>query len=219
MPATPYRTKVLWKTPGPMPNGLQSTPEGLWVCDQVDPNVIYLLDPETGDSLKEIPTRSLHGSGITRDPHGRVWVASTFGYELIAYDAETGKELAAFPTPPYDRSGGAHGIEWRNGELWFNVPVTRRVYRMNPDNGEIVGEIPIPGDRAHGIAFQDDTLWLADTNRQVVFALDPNDGRIIDAIGVHGPEPHGMTIHNGVFWFCDATTREVFTLERVTLDH
>ena len=61
----PYRTKVLYTSPGGMPNGLQSTPEGLWVCDQVDPNVMYLLDPVTGDSLKEIPTRCLHGSGIS----------------------------------------------------------------------------------------------------------------------------------------------------------
>jgi streptogramin lyase len=216
VPASPYRTRVLWKSPGPMPNGLQATPEGLWVCDQVDPNRIYLLDWETGDSLREIPTRSLHGSGITRDPHGRVWIASTFGYELIAYDAETGKELAAHPTPPYDKSGGAHGIEWHNDELWFDVPVSRRIYRMNPDSGEIVGEIPIPGDRAHGLAFQDETIWMADTNRQVIFQLDPSSGQILDAIGVRGPEPHGMTIKDGVFWLCDATTREVFTLDRVT---
>jgi streptogramin lyase len=212
--ANPFRTRVLWKSPGPMPNGLQATPEGLWVCDQVDPNRIFLLDWETGDSLREIPTRSLHGSGITRDPQGRLWIASTFGYELIAYDAESGRELVAYPTPPYDRSGGPHGIEWRDGALWFNVPAARAIYRMDPDSGEILGSIPVPGDRSHGMAFQDGTIWLADTNRCVLFQLDPADGRILDAIGVVGPEAHGMTIRDGTFWLCDATTREVFVLER-----
>jgi len=210
-----YVTKVLYKTPGGMPNGLQSTPEGLWVCDQIDPNMVYLLNPETGESLKEIQTRCLHGSGITRDPHGRIWVASTFGYELVAYEIETGNEVAAYPTPPGDTSGGAHGIEWHNDELWFNVPITKRIFRMNPNTGEIIGEIPIPGDRAHGLAFDGETIWLADTNRQVVFQLDSKDGRILDAIGIDGPEPHGMTIHNGVFYFCDAMSREMFTLERL----
>jgi streptogramin lyase len=210
-----YVTKVLYKSPGGMPNGLQSTPEGLWVCDQVDPNVMFLLDPATGDSLKEIPTRCLHGSGITRDPYNRVWVSSTFGYELVAYDVESGQEVKAFPTPPGDRSGGAHGVEWHNDELWFNVPVTKRIYRMNPDTGDITGEIPIPGDRAHGLAFDGETIWMADTNRQVLFQLDSKDGAILDAIGVDGPEPHGMTFHNGVFYLCDAMSREVFTLERL----
>ena len=211
----PYRTKVLYKSPGGMPNGLQSTPEGLWVCDQIDPNVMFLLDPATGDSLKEIPTRCLHGSGITRDPHGRIWVASTFGYELVAYDVESGNEVAAFPTPPYDTSGGAHGIEWHNDELWFDVPVAKKIFRMNPESGEITGELPIPGDRAHGLAFDGDTIWMADTNRQVLFQMDATDGHLLDAIGVNGPEPHGMTIHNGVFYLCDAMSREVFILDRM----
>jgi len=128
---------------------------------------------------------------------------------------ETGNEVAAYSTPPGDKSGGAHGIEWHNDELWFNVPVTRRIYRMNPKTGEIVGEIPIPGDRAHGLAFDGETIWMADTNRQVVFQLDSKDGSILDAIGIDGPEPHGMTIHNGVFYFCDAMSREMFTLTRL----
>ena len=211
----PYRTKVLYKSPGGMPNGLQSTPEGLWVCDQIDPNVMFLLDPATGDSLKEIPTRCLHGSGITRDPHGRIWVASTFGYELVAYDIESGNEVAAYPTPPFDKSGGAHGIEWHNDELWFDVPVANKIYRMNPENGQITGELPIPGDRAHGLAFDGNTIWMADTNRQVLFPMDATDGHLLDAIGVNGPEPHGMTIHNGVFYLCDAMSREVFILDRM----
>ena len=95
-----YVTNVVYKAPSGMPNGLQSTPEGLWVCDQIDPNLMYLMDPEKGEILKEIPTRCLHGSGITRDPHGRIWVSSTFGYELVAYDVETGKEVAAFRRRP-----------------------------------------------------------------------------------------------------------------------
>ncbi|MCC7371460.1 MAG: hypothetical protein IT306_23780 [Chloroflexi bacterium] len=210
-----YVTTVLYKAPSGMPNGLQSTPEGIWVCDQIDPNLMYLMDPEKGEILKEIPTRCKHGSGITRDPHGRIWVSSTFGYELVAYDVETGKEVAAYPTPPGDKSGGAHGIEWHNDELWFNVPITRRIFRMNPTTGKIVGEIPIPGDRAHGLAFEGETIWMADTNRQVLFQLDSKDGRILDAIGIDGPEPHGFTIHNGVFWFADAMSREVFTLTRL----
>jgi hypothetical protein len=93
--------------------------------------------------------------------------------------------------------------------------VTKRIFRMNPENGDITGEIPIPGDRAHGLAFDGETIWMADTNRQVLFQLDSKDGTILDAIGVDGPEPHGMTIHDGVFYLCDATSREVFTLERL----
>ena len=35
--------RVLWQTPGRQPNGLQASDEGLWVIDQIDPNVVFLL--------------------------------------------------------------------------------------------------------------------------------------------------------------------------------
>ncbi len=206
--------KVLWKTPGPQPNGLQATAEGLWVIDQVDPNHIYLLSYE-GELLRDLgETRARHSSGITVDPQGNLWVASTFTYEMICFDQETGQEVAAFPTPPYDRSGGAHGTEWRWGQLWFNVPKAGRIFVADPRTGAIIRDLPAYGDRAHGMAWDPDgSLWTSDTNKRVLLKLDPTTGAILDAVGVAGPEPHGMTIWQGQFWLCDAGTREVFVID------
>src|ERR1700730_5184009 len=94
--------RILWKTPGKQPNGLQATADGLWVIDQIDPNDIYLLGYEDGRELNRIPTRALDSSVFTIGPTGIIWVAWTFTYELICFDRQTGKELAAHPTPPYD---------------------------------------------------------------------------------------------------------------------
>ncbi len=212
--STKVEPSIKWTSPGQQPNGLQATHDGLWVIDQIDPNDIYLLAFEDGQIKRKLPTRALHSSGITVDPDGNVWVASTFTYELICFDSETGQERAAFPTPPYDRSGGAHGTEWRAGRLWFNVPKTCSVYGMDPSNGEIVHSVAIPGDRAHGIAWdpRDGSLWCVDTNHRVIYKLDPESGHVLDAIGVSGPEPHGMTIWEGEFWLCDAESRAVWTV-------
>ena len=212
--STRVEPNVKWQSPGQQPNGLQATSDGLWLIDQIDPNDIYLLSYDDGRVVRKIPTRALHSSGITVDTDGHVWVASTFTYELICFDSETGEELKAFPTPPYDRSGGAHGTEWRDGALWFNVPKVSTIFAMDPSNGEIRHSIPIPGDRAHGIAWdpRDGSLWCADTNRRVLYKLDPETGRVQDAIGVSGPEPHGMTIWKNEFWLCDAESRTVWTI-------
>lgn len=212
--ANPYETKVVWKAPCKMPNGLQASDEGLWLLDQVDPNRVFLLDWANGDTLKEIPTRSHHGSGITRDPRGQVWISSTFGYEILCYDAETGKEVACWPTPEKDAQAAPHGIEWHNGELWYTMSKLYRIYRMDPETGKTLGWIPFPGDRPHGLAWNGDELWVGDTNRQVIMRLDPSTGAVLDAIGVHGPEPHGFTIRNGRYWFSDAESGEVFIMDR-----
>jgi streptogramin lyase len=211
---TKVEPTMLWLSPGGMPNGLQATPEGLWVIDQIDPNDIYLLAYEDGRCLHKIPTRALHSSGITIDPTGNIWVASTFTYELICFDRATGRELVAHPTPPYDKSGGAHGTEWRDGKLWFNVPITGKIFAMDPATGQIVHSIPCHGDRAHGIAWDpvDASLWCIDSNKRVIYKLNPYTGQILDAVGCSGPEPHGMTIKDGQFWICDAETRQMYTV-------
>src|SRR5213594_1487397 len=53
-------------TPGPQPNGLQATREGLWVLDQGTSRVA-LLDYRDGRVIREFSTESDKGSGITFD--------------------------------------------------------------------------------------------------------------------------------------------------------
>lgn len=244
-----YNVRTLWKTPSQQPNGLQDSPPGLWMLDQVDPNQVYLLRFDDGAVLHQFSTRSKHGSGITVDPEGHVWVASTFGFEIICYDPETGKELHAIPAPGLGPGPGSpHALEWAEGHLWCNVPKAGQIFEIDPNSGRVLHHISAHGDRSHGMAWETDAmwchginpasqvepspvpsheanrpwrsarglpaLWSSDTNKRVIFRLNPDDGEILDAIGVSGLEVHGMTIHDGNFWICDATTRDVFVLEK-----
>jgi streptogramin lyase len=231
-------SRVLWKTPGPQPNGLQAAPDGLWVIDQVD-DKIYKLSYADGSVLLSIPTRAKHSSGIALDPQGGVWVASTFGFELIRYDPRDGSVLSAFPTPE-DVGVGAHALEWRNGCLWVNVPKLSAVFQLDPRDGSILHKIPAPGNRPHGMAWADGyvaggvfplaaaagrleapnadrstlpAIWCVETNHRAVFLLDPETGQARRDVKVDGPEPHGMTLWQGQFWLCDAATREVFVVD------
>jgi len=231
--------KVLWKTPCPQPNGLQAAPDGLWVMDQVDDR-IYKLSYEDGRVLHSFQTRAKHASGITLDPEGGVWAASTFGFELIRYDPTSGEVLNAFPTPE-NPSVGAHALEWRDGALWVNVPKMATIYQLDPRDGRILHKIPAPGNRPHGMAWEDGYLagatwpanpsparslpgpsgklaprpgmWCVETNHKAIYLLDVTTGKALDEVKVEAPIPHGMTIYKGQFWLCDAATREVFVVD------
>ena len=233
------KARIVWKTPGPQPNGLQAAPDGLWVMDQVDDR-IYKLRYEDGSPLATLPTRAKHSSGITLDTKGGVWVASTFGYELIRYDPASGEVVGAFPTPE-DPSVGAHGLEWRDGALWVNVPRTATIYRLDPRDGRVLHRVPAPGNRPHGMAWEDGALaaadwptappgagpltgptaspaarpglWCVETNHRAIYLLEPTTGSVVDEVKVDGPEPHGLTIWRGQFWLCDAGSREVFVID------
>lgn len=201
-----FNARILWKTPGQQPNGLQATAQGLWVLDQIDPNRVYLLDYATGAILHEFPTRGKHGSGITVDPAGHVWIASTFGFEIICYDPETGRELAAIPAPGLGpQPGSPHALEWRDGHLWCNVPRAGQIFELDPSSGQVLHHFSAHGDRAHGMAWESDDLWC----------LGINPASRVDPSPV-GPEESSRSWRSArglpALWCADTNKRVLFRL-------
>ena len=214
------QVEVLYKTPGPQPNGLQAAPDGLWYIDQGNDRV-YRLDYETGRTLFEAQTTTDRSSGITIGG-GFLWIASTYNSKIARLDIQTaetieeydspGRGLVAWRDPGTDpRETGAHGLEWRDGRLYVASPPSQHVHVVDTATWEHVHRFRAPGIRVHGLAWADDgTLWIADTTAGTVSRVDTEDGRVLDAFRVEAPvEVHGLTIHEGVLWFCDAETRDI----------
>ena len=59
------RVEVAYKSPGPHPNGLQATAEGLWVMDQGN-NRVYLIHYDDGKILRSsIPKPTRRAESLT----------------------------------------------------------------------------------------------------------------------------------------------------------
>jgi DNA-binding beta-propeller fold protein YncE len=206
--------ETVFQAPGVQPNGLQATHEGLWILDQIDPNHVYLVS-YAGQVLRSFVTESIHGSGITDDGKN-LWVASTFGRTILKIDRNTGATIQTYASPDASERAGGHGLEWRNGRLWFSNPPSATVYELDVSGPEltVVKKFPAPGNRPHGLAFHDGLLWCVETNHRAIYGMDPEDGRHVRKIEVPEPypEPHGMTFWDGHFWYCDALTAAVCTM-------
>ena len=213
-----------WYTPGPQPNGLQATPEGVWVIDQDDLKV-YLLDWSTGKTLREFPTVTNHSSGITFDGE-HLWVASTFPpIELFQYSVD-GRELRRLPTPGANERSGAHGLEWIDDRLWVTVPPSATTYQLDPADGRVLKQFPAPGNRPHGLAWDGHHLWISETGKRTItaYTLDGAPQRVLELEPgpAEGPDPHGLTFYKGEqgsstgtrgeLWYCDAATRAMCTI-------
>lgn len=220
MPVKIAQVEKRFASPGPHPNGLQASADGLWCIDQGNDR-LYRQDYETGEVLFDVQTDTVKSSGITVGG-GYAWIASTYERKIAQLDAETGRTVAKYSSPGAGvvawREGaadaqetGAHGLEWREGRLFVASPPSQMVHVMDSDGWQEVYSIRVPGLRVHGIAWSEDgKLWAADTSAGTVCLLDPESGRIFDVIRVEAPdEVHGMTIHEGVLWFCNAETCEI----------
>jgi DNA-binding beta-propeller fold protein YncE len=160
-----------------------------------------------------------------------LWIASTYNRLLVRGDARTGKTLKQFPSPgaglvrwgprgDHPQPTGAHGLEWRRGELWVANPPSVTIYVVNPDNGNVVRSFPAPGVRPHGIGWDPDgALWCAESIYRSFFKMDAASGRILRQVTLPPTQPeadgivlvpHGMTVWQGEFWFSVAETGEVY---------
>ena len=96
----------VFDSPGPQPNGMQATEDGLWILDQ-QTNEVHLVSYD-GIVKKTLATDSDKGSGVT-DTGDTLWLASTYSCEILSTDPESGKTLASFETPGAGQTG-AHGL-------------------------------------------------------------------------------------------------------------
>ena len=244
------KVETVFDSPGPQPNGLQATKDGLWIMDQGAGNKAYLVSYEKGKVLRGFETETEKSSGITFDGEA-LWIGSTYSREIVRVSATTGKAIERHFTPgagviykmlgdPAGRSSplaksrpapkppasatpqvggfqagevlgskavgtGAHGQEWRDGKLWFAVPPSREIYRVDPKTWLVETKFPTAGNRPHGIGWEGKYLWAADSNLNAFFKHDPETGEMVERIQLadSDPLPHGMTIWQGWMWYCD----------------
>ncbi|MGH9630239.1 MAG: hypothetical protein ACRD7E_18140 [Bryobacteraceae bacterium] len=217
--ARQVKVETVFKSPGPKPNGLQATEEGLWILDQGD-NRAYLVSYSDGKVLRALDTDSKAGSGITFDGEA-LWLASTYSREIIRADAKTGKTLAKHPTPgagvvkwtpaearrsplapppepePAARQRspraatetGAHGLEWKDDKLWIAVPPAQTIYRVNPAGFKVEHQFRTAGNRPHGLGWEGDWLWCTDSNHNAFFKHDTETGKWTSKIQLSDDDP------------------------------
>lgn len=202
------KVERLFDSPGPHPNGMQATEDGLWIIDQHS-NEVHLVSFD-GEVKKAFDTDSDRGSGIT-DTGDTLWLASTYSCEILSANPETGETINTYETPGSGETG-AHGLEWRDNKLWVAVPPAATIYQVDVDDDfKVIHTIPAPDDRPHGLAWVDDDLWCIETNHRAIYRLNPEDGSKLGKIDIPEPhpEPHGMTYWDGYFWYCDAHSTAV----------
>lgn len=225
------RVETVFDSPGPKPNGLQATDDGLWILDQGD-NRAYLVSYSDGKVLRAFDTDTKAGSGITFDGTA-IWTASTYSREILKINATDGKTLARYDSPgsgvvawttgrrsplappakpvanpratQQRNATGAHGMEWRDGKLWVSVPPSQTIYRIDPESFKVEKRFPTAGDRPHGLGWEGKWLWCAESNENAFFRFDPETGKTDTKIQLSDsdPLPHGMTIRDGWMWYCD----------------
>lgn len=220
------RFEPLFRAPYALPNGLQLTPEGLWIADQISDRVALVTMATPNDYgvtklVREVASESSNTSGLAFGD-GALWLAAngpgtlwraprptdaTSG-EILKVDPQTGRTLQRWPLPG---GGGTHGIEYDPFEprtLWLTTLKQQTLSKVHIDDWSVQTVLPLPYGRAHGVVRVADGVWVVHTADRVIVKLDPQTGAELDRITVpkEHPEPHCLSADGDNLLYCDATS-------------
>lgn len=203
IPTRSAKVEKAFDSPGPKPNGLQCTYEGLWILDQGD-NRVYLVDYADGKTLRKLDTASDRGSGLTFDGEA-IWIASTYDRKILRVDARTGKTLAERFTPGagviYQQAGDAPG---RSSPLAPAAPARPR------GGGRSASAEPRPGTGAHGMEWRDGKLWVTVPPARMIYRIDPDRWVVEKSFPTAGNRPHGIGWQGERLWVTDSNLNAFF---------
>jgi hypothetical protein len=207
------KVEVVFKSPGPHPNGLQATSEGLWVMDQGN-NHVYLVRYEDGGVVRDLETEADKASGITYDGEA-LWLASTYNRLILRVSATTGKTMSEYYTP------GAGVIYRMNGDpparsspLAKPAPAAKTAAAAGGDRWPARS----PGTGAHGLEWREGRLWMAAPPARTLYCIDPKNWIVERKFPTAANRPHGMGWEGKYLWLTDSNLNAFFKHDPATGD-
>jgi streptogramin lyase len=212
---TTGKPRIVFKSPGPQPNGLQATRDGLWIIDQADGSLATLVDYADGKVLRSFKTDTVRPSGITFDGEA-IWIGSTFSYENVRCDARTGAVLERHPTPGSTTYSMTGDPTPQRSPLAGTPMQQVRPAAAGQGQPQLLRLAQTPSTRfqgAHGQEWRDGKLWTTSTSSRSIFCIEPKAWVVEKRLQAPGPRPHGLAWEGRYLWHGDSDYKAFFKFD------
>lgn len=128
------------------------------------------------------------------------WLTS--GVRLGSYPSQIIAEIQA----PDDITAG---LAYDGNYLWCAGRASQRIYKVNPNNGNVLMFFETPGYHAAGLAWDNGKLWHVDGRARKMYRINPIDGAIEIEWPLVGSDPTGIIVHQDKIYisdWCDSLT-------------
>jgi len=176
------------------------------------------FDATTGAFIKNYAAGGGWQWGAVYAPNGDVLIGSMSTQDIRRYDSTTGAFISVLQnvTDPADMEYGP------SGALWVCSYGNGLVYKLNPNNGNILGIIALPpNSQANDIAFNpaNNEILVTDMRAIVCYRFDGNTFAPLGSFaGTGWGHPHGIVIspYTGHVLIVDGVTGQVHEFNPLT---
>ncbi len=167
-----------------VPGGITTSKNITWVAQ----GKLFKIETKTGKVLAKYELPKSVGDLCTDGEH---LFAMTYGWTagkpIYLIDPETGKTIREIVTEANKKtkSHGAKGIAYRDGHLYVLSGMVGKVYKLDPANGEIVGEVQLNGKWLSGLDFQETNFVTG--SRTHLSKFDAKTGKLVFQVPCNYP--------------------------------
>ena len=130
---------------------------------------------------------------------------------VYVINASDGKVIRSVPLPSKgDVDPGGFGIAEANGVWWHSDYQRGMLYKLNPANGAILAQYPMPStiytglNYYLGITWDGSNLWGVNPNTRMMHRIDTSTGAILNSVSLYSIEgPLDITWDNTYYWVCE----------------
>jgi outer membrane protein assembly factor BamB len=176
-----------------VPGGLTSLGDFIWVAQ----GELFQIEMKTGRVAAKYQLPASVGDLCT---DGKQLFALTYGWTagkpIYVIDPTNGKVVREIITESNkkNRSHGAKGIAWHNGHLHVLSGMVGRVYEIDIDSGEVLGETQLDGNWLSGLDVHRGN-WITG-GRTHLWQFDSKTGKVLRKVTANYPLRNVGT-HNG----------------------
>jgi sugar lactone lactonase YvrE len=226
------KVEIAYKSPHTTPNGLQATPEGLWIVDDRTTdglNYVSLVNFADGKVIREFQVAGLSApSGMTVDANGTLWINSTHSGLIFNCSSQDGKVLAKYASPG---TGTIYRLKGDPLPARSPLPPAYPAEKNSPAQGKTgrprgealpPGQVPLtttagpPGEGGQGMEYRDGLLHTAILPTRRLYVLDPKTWQVQAMWQLAGNRAHGVGWEEDTLWVADTNWRAFFRHDRKT---
>lgn len=111
---------------------------------------------------------------------------------ITVLDKPSGPQVLLSLTSP---TPDPRGLAWDGTNFWLADAEEAKIYKLDPQSGEIIDSFDAPGEFPVGLAWGTGVLWVAELRNARIYRLDPQNGQVL--AGMDAPESFDLT---GLAW-------------------
>ncbi len=188
-PDWPTHFTEAFAAPGGCVTGAAAGEGELFLVDR-QADVIFVVDPESGAVLRELPSPGYVPRGLAFDGE-YLWLADGEQGRIFRIDPADGMVSLRVDAP----TRGINGLAHDGADLWVADVRGERLHRLSTVDGTSITSIPSPATRTTGLAWDGSHLWVADRVEDEIYRVDPSTGDVVLTLQAGGEHPWGLAWH------------------------